>query len=274
MIPTDTIICGDALSVLQTLPAASINTCCTSPPYFALRDYGVAGQIGLEPNYTEYITKLCDVFDQIRRVTKLDGTLWVNMGDSYSGSCGGRPSPFQAKARRFNYNFPKPPRTDIPRKSLCLIPFRFAIEMVRRGWILRNVLIWKKPNALPESVTDRFTVDFEYLFFFAKSRFYYFKQQYEPAIYSGGMRNCRSIIEINTRPLADNHFAAYPEELAELPIKAGCPEDGIVLDPFLGSGTTALAAQKIGRKWLGIELKQAYCDLAWRRLKAAQQVAV
>lgn len=266
MIPTNTIICGDAVTVLRTLPSESIHTCVCSPPYWNLRDYGVDGQLGLEPTYTEYIAKLGDVFDEVKRVLKPEGTLWVNMGDSYSGSSGGRPSPFQAKARKFNYNFPKPPRTDIPKKSLCLIPFRFAIEMVRRGWLLRNVLIWKKPNALPESVTDRFTVDFEYLFFFVKSRFYYFKQQLEPAVYTGGMRNRRSILEINTRPLADNHFAAYPEELAELPIKAGCPEGGIVLDAFMGSGTTALAAQKLGRKWLGIELNPRYVKLAEERL--------
>lgn len=268
MMPTNTVICGDAFSVLRTLPGESINMCCTSPPYFSLRDYGVDGQLGLEPTYTEYIIKLCNVFDEVKRVLKPDGTLWANMGDSYSGSSGGRPSPFQAKARRYNYNFPKPPHTDIPKKSLCLIPFRFAIEMVRRGWILRNVLIWKKPNALPESVTDRFTVDFEYLFFFAKSRFYYFEQQREPAVYAKGLRNRRSILEVNTRPLADNHFAAYPEELVEMPIKAGCPLDGVVLDPFLGSGTTALAAEKLGRKWLGIELNPAYCDMANSRLRA------
>lgn len=266
MIPTNTVICGDAFSVLRTLPSESINMCCTSPPYFSLRDYGVDGQLGLEPTYTEYIIKLCNVFDEVKRVLKPDGTLWANMGDSYSGSSGGRPSPFQAKARRYKYNFPKPPRTDIPKKSLCLIPFRFAIEMVRRGWILRNVLIWKKPNALPESVTDRFTVDFEYLFFFAKSHFYYFEQQREPAVYAKGLRNRRSILEVNTRPLADNHFAAYPEELVEMPIRAACPEDGIVLDPFLGSGTTALAAKKLGRKWIGIELNQTYCDMARKRL--------
>lgn len=273
MIPTNTVICGDALTVLQSLQRESINMCCTSPPYFSLRDYGVAGQLGLEPTYTEYITKLCDVFDEVKRVLRGDGTLWVNMGDSYSGSSGGHPSPFQAKARRFNYTFPKPPRTDIPKKSLYLIPFRFSIAMVQRGWILRNVLIWKKPNALPESVTDRFTVDFEYLFFFTKSRHYYFEQQFEPAVYQQGLRNKRSVFSINTRPLAANHFAAYPEELVETPITAGCPLGGIVLDPFLGSGTTALVARRLGKQWLGIELNPAYVRLALERLQTNAAVS-
>jgi site-specific DNA-methyltransferase (cytosine-N4-specific) len=252
--------------MLRTLPSEHVHMTITSPPYWCLRDYHMAGQLGLERSYTEYVTKLCDVFDEVKRVLHQDGTCWVNLADTYSGSNGAPPSPFHSKAHRFGYTFPKTPSTDIPKKSLCLIPFRFAIEMVRRGWILRNVLIWKKPNALPESVKDRFTVDFEYLFFFAKSRRYYFQQQLEPAIYEKGMRNHRSILEINTRPLFSNHFAAYPGELVEMPMKAACPEGGTVLDPFLGSGTTALVAERLGRRWLGIELNPDYVQLATERL--------
>lgn len=265
------ILQGDALTILQTLPDESVQMAITSPPYWQLRDYHVAGQLGLEPSYDDYITRLCDVFDEVKRVLRSDGTCWVNLADTYSGSSGAPPSPFHAKARRFGYTFPKPPRTDIPKKSLCLIPFRFATQMVRRGWILRNVLIWKKPNALPESVKDRFTVDFEYLFFFAKSPRYYFEQQREPAVYEKGMRNRRCILEVNTRPLFSNHFAAYPEELIEMPIKAGCPVGGTVLDPFLGSGTTALVAERLGRQWLGIELNPEYINLAAERLAMVTQ---
>jgi site-specific DNA-methyltransferase (cytosine-N4-specific) len=260
------ILQGDALTMLRTLPDEHVQMTITSPPYWQLRDYRVAGQLGLEPSYDDYISKLCDVFDEVKRVLRHDGTCWVILADTYSGSSGSPPSPFHAKARRFNYTFPKPPRSDIPKKSLCLIPFRFAIEMVCRGWILRNVLIWKKPNALPESVRDRFTIDFEYLFFFAKSHRYYFKQQLEPAVYEKGMRNHRSILEVNTRPLFSNHFAAYPEELIEMPMKAGCPEGGTVLEPFLGSGTTGVVAERLGRRWLGIELNPDYVQLARERL--------
>lgn len=268
MIAANQIICGDALTVLQDVPSTSIHMAVCSPPYWKLRNYEAEGQLGLEPSYTEYITKLCAVFDEVKRVLRPEGTLWVNMGDSYSGSSGGPPSPYQTKARRYGYVFPRPPHSDIPKKSLCLIPFRFAIAMVRRGWICRNVLIWKKPNALPESVKDRFTVDFEYVFLFAKSRRYYFKQQREPAVYLHGLRNKRCVMEVNTTPLAANHFAAYPEKLVETPIQAGCPEGGIVLDPFIGTGTTALAAQKLGRNFIGIELNPNYVKLANERLAA------
>lgn len=271
------ILQGDALSVLKTLPNEHVDMTITSPPYYFLRDYGIEGQLGLEPTYNEYITKLCDVFDEVKRVLKPQGTCWVNLADSYSGSSGGHPSPFHSKAQRFNYTFPKPPRTDIPKKSLCLIPFRFAIEMVKRGWILRNTLIWRKGNSLPESVKDRFTVDFEYLFFFAKSPRYYFKQQFEPSAQPlttrnrPDKRNHRSILEVNTKALFSNHFAAYPEQLIEMPIRAGSPENGIVLDVFLGSGTTGLVAERLNRRWIGIELNPDYIRLATERLAAQAQ---
>jgi site-specific DNA-methyltransferase (cytosine-N4-specific) len=167
---------------------------------------------------------------------------------------------------------PAVPRCDVPRKSLCLIPFRFAIEMVRRGWLLRNVIIWHKPNVVPESVKDRFTLDFEYLFFFAKSPRYYFQQQFEPSTQPvtvrdrSTQRNKRCVWSISTRGFAGNHFAAYPEALLETPIAAGCPVGGVVLDPFLGTGTTALAAERLGRRWIGIELNPAYVQLAQERL--------
>lgn len=267
---TNTILCGDALAMLQTFPDACVQTVCTSPPYYHLRDYQVSGQLGLEPSYDEYVTKLCDVFDEVKRVLRPDGTCWVNLADSYSGSNGGAPSPL--KAQRFRYTLPPTPRSDIPRKSLCLIPSRFAIEMVRRGWRLRNVLIWCKPNAVPESVKDRFTNDFEYLFFFSKSSRYYFQQRFEPATDRGTrrrgqyMRNKRCVWTIPTKGFAGNHFAVYPEELVETPIRACCPAGGVVLDPFLGTGTTAVAAELLGRRWVGIELNPAYVALARQRL--------
>ena len=270
MCRTNTIICGDALAALKELPSESVHMAITSPPYWGLRDYQIAGQQGLEPSYDEYVTKLCDVFDEVKRVLRPDGTLWVNLADSYSGSNGGAPSPL--KAQRFAYTLPPAPRSDIPHKSLCLIPSRFAIAMVRRGWCLRNVLIWHKPNAVPESMTDRFTNDFEYLFFFSRSRRYYFQQQFEPATDRGTrrrgqyMRNMRCVWTIPTKGFAGNHFAVYPEALIETPIRACCPTGGVVLDPFLGTGTTAVAAQRLGRRWMGIELNPEYVELARQRL--------
>jgi site-specific DNA-methyltransferase (adenine-specific) len=260
--------------MLRTLPAESVHMAITSPPYWNLRDYNVAGQLGLERSYDEYISKLCDVFDEVGRVLRPDGTCWVNLGDSFSGSSGGQASKRQKKVQRFGCTLPATPHSDIPRKSLCLIPFRFAIEMVRRGWILRNTLIWQKPNVIPESVKDRFTVDFEFLFLFARSPNYYFAQQFEPSSERGTrqgwgyVRNKRCVWAIPTRAFVGNHFATYPEELIETPILAGCPKGGVVLDPFLGSGTTALVAERLGRQWIGIELNPEYVRIAEGRLRA------
>lgn len=273
---TNTIICGDALATLKQLPSESVQMAITSPPYWRLRDYHIAGQIGLEPTYDEYIAKLCGVFDEVRRVLRPDGTLWVNLADSYSGNGDHYKTPRTKNPKALAGGMlPGVPRSDIPSKSLCLIPARFAIAMVRRGWLLRNVLIWEKPNAVPESVLDRFTVNFEYLFFFVRSPHYYFQQQFEPATDRGTrrrgqyMRNMRSVWTIPTKGFKGNHFAVYPEELVKTPIRACCPIASVVLDPFLGTGTTAVAAERLGRRWVGIELNPAYVELAKRRLAHA-----
>lgn len=272
---------GHALNVLKTLPECSVNMCITSPPYWGLRDYktnpviwndGWQGELGAELSFNQYINHLCDVFDEVKRVLKDDGTCWVNIGDSYN------------------------------EKSLTLIPLRFAIEMCNRGWIVRNVIIWQKPNATPHSAKDRFTVDFEYLFFFSKNKKYYFEQQLEPlkqstynrcktgcginkgANYQGlnkknferlqqrildgtiSGRNKRTVWQIATHAYHGAHFAVFPPVLIETPIKAGCPDGGIVLDPFIGSGTTAFVAEKLNRNWLGIELNPEYAKLAEERI--------
>jgi DNA modification methylase len=278
---------GNALDVLKTFPDESVDMVITSPPYWALRDYGAEGQLGLETTFQEYINKLCDIFDEVKRVLKKSGSCWVNLGDAYSGSGKGVGG--------------------IKSKSLLQIPSRFAIGMCNRGWILRNEIIWHKPNAMPQSVRDRFTVDYEKLFFFVKSKKYYFEQQKEPMIttdtnpprgskgvlgqensglrkqdqigradYTGFnkrylppkdlMRNKRSVWSINTKPFKEKHFATYPEELIITPIKACCPENGIVLDPFMGSGTTAVVARSLGLKYVGIELNPDYIKIADKRL--------
>ncbi len=179
---TNTIICGSAKEVLQTMPDKSINCCISSPPYWALRDYGVDGQLGLEKTFEEYIDKLCNIYDEVKRVLRDDGTCWVNLGDTYNNvSPGGRDINRWPKQSRNDHSpADKPLAAEVQIKSLCLIPQRFAIEMVNRGWILRNVIIWHKPNPMPSSAKDRFTVDFEYVYFFVKQKKYFFEPQYEP----------------------------------------------------------------------------------------------
>lgn len=302
------VICGDALEVLKEMPEKSVNMCITSPPYWALRDYGVEGQLGLEPTFDEYIDKLCDVFDEVKRVLRKDGTCWVVMGDTYNaggnyrGKELGDGSKEAYKRKDFEGCKNDPNEQGIERKSLLQIPFRFSIEMCNRGWILRNVIIWHKPNAMPSSVKDRFTVDFEYLFFFSKKKKYYFEQQFEShktknwrskkrqeygdikaqkkagVACTGGTsgfgekgRNKRTTWSINTQSFPDAHFAVYPEELIETPIKAGCPEDGIILDPFFGAGTTGVVAKKQSKNYIGIDLNKEYCKMARERIRKTQK---
>jgi len=314
----DNIIQGDALNVLKTIPDESIDMVMTSPPYWALRDYGVEGQLGLEPTFQEYIKNLCDIFDEVKRVLKKEGTCWVNMGDTYMGNSSyseaGRQGYGNDKIGMINKEKWQDPKYkaagnsrlrarehiksgNVRSKSLCQIPSRFAIEMTNRGWILRNEIIWHKPNCMPSSVKDRFTVDFEKLFFFVKNNKYWFETQYEK--YAGERhspgnktvrrignmeatdpakdpdriwgdergRNKRCVWTITTKPYKEAHFATYPEQLCETPIKAGCPKGGIVLDPFFGAGTTGLVAQNLNRNYLGIELNKEYIKIAEERLK-------
>jgi len=336
------------------------------------------GELGLEPTIELYISHLCDIFDEAKRVLKKTGTCWVNMGDTYATHVSG--------SANHSHNFYKPetaskqgigtlkkPRTGISEKSLCLIPSRFAIEMCNRGWILRNIIVWHKPNCIPSSAKDRFTIDYEFLFFLTKSRKYYFEQQFEPynvsinrwggqtmknadgkqkdylemqkigstsSMREGGNlrpnpfgRNRRCVWNIPTQPWPQAHFSVFPEALVETPIKAGCPEEfcvkcgqprekvyevtqtgrpqrsntskykqiqnsmsagqkyqewrnenppvfkghtdcgcgagfkpGLALDPFCGSGTTPVAAKKLGRNFIGIDINPEYCEMTRKRI--------
>lgn len=303
------ILQGDCLVMLKKLPDESVDMVMTSPPYYTLRDYGVDGQLGLEPTFEEYINKLCNIFDEVKRVLKKEGTCWVNIGDTYAntstggqGATGGRDkSTLSSKMVPVGTTPTKRKKQVVPEKSLCMIPARFSIEMVNRGWILRNEIIWHKPNCMPESVTDRFTTDFEKLFFFVKSKKYWFEQQLEefkdssemdyrrvlrrknadqydmkqpyknnfPKSFNNDGRNMRTVWRIPTKPYNEAHFAVYPEKLCQTPILAGCPEGGIVLDPFMGSGTTCKVAKDLGRQYIGIELNPKYIKIAEKRL--AQQ---
>lgn len=271
----NTIIEGDALQVLKTLDSQSVNMCITSPPYWGLRDYKHNGQLGQEKRPEEYIENLCNVFDEVFRVLRDDGTLWVNLGDTYINK---------------KHKLP-----EYKNKSLALIPHLFVIEMSKRGWICRNDIIWHKPNAMPSPIKDRFTVDFEYIFFFSKKEHYYFEQQKEDNkdSYNGRRgssktrtkfesamkgdvsetrkhyktRNVRTTWSINTKPFKEAHFATYPDDLIRIPILAGCPIGGVVLDPFMGSGTTAIVALKYSRNYIGIELVRDSIVIANNRVK-------
>jgi len=347
---------GHALGVLKGFPNECIDCCITSPPYWNLRNYHTVpaiwdgdenckhewkaepcrgqkvphtrwqsaghfcskcgawrGELGTEPTVEMYIDHLCQIFDEVWRVSRPTGTLWVNISDTYVD------------------------------KGLVGIPERFVLEMQKRDWIRRNTIIWHKSNAMPESVKDRFTVDFEYVYFFVKEKTYNFRQQTEPcsenclcdskpagilrqrpnengkdgkdgygnrqfkdpSTYNGKFkgvkdadafgsprartqrqrgnseklsrkpfnskpeRNKRCVWRIPTARFPGAHFAVFPEELVETPIKAGCPEGGIVLDPFAGVFTTRLVAEKLGRKWIGIELSSDYCKVGEARVRAA-----
>lgn len=264
-----------------------------------MRDYGVDGQLGLEPTFQEYIIKLCDIFDKVKRVLKDNGTCWVVIGDSYAGS-GGMGSQVDSKQKRgmqILKDYSRNKVAGIKNKSLCQIPSRFAIEMTNRGWILRNEIIWFKPNCMPSSASDRFTVDFEKVLFFSKNKKYKFNQQFEeyeterhtpgnkttrrigamkatdPALDPNRIwgnpkgRNKRCVWKIPTKPYKEAHFAVYPEALIIPCIEAGTDKGDVILDPFFGSGTTGKAAYKYDRKFIGIELSEEYCEIAAKRIE-------
>ena len=298
------IITGNAIDVLKELPDCTADCCITSPPYLGLRDYGVNGQIGLEKSVEAYINRLTDIFREVRRVLKNDGTLWLNVGDSYVSS---------------NSEY-----SNCKRKDLIGVPWLLAFALRNDGWYLRQDIIWEKPNAMPESVKDRCTKSHEYIFLFSKQSKYYFDYEVikEPAVgfnnivpagskgtlrpnsrlrkgnsrtFRGGgvytkgqsfnnsaeimreshgnnenmtgLRNKRSVWTVATQGYKEAHFATFPEKLIEPCVIAGSREGGIVLDPFLGSGTTAVVAKKFNRGFIGIELNPEYAGMAKRRLE-------
>lgn len=359
------ILTGDARKILREFPNESVDCVITSPPYWALRDYGTQplvwdgdencrhewetakrkwhsdrgsnkrkevfsddfqvagtvhdtckkcfawrGSLGQEARMELFIKHLCDIFDEIKRVLKSTGTCWVNIGDTYSATrwTGEGKGQSMNKFRDGHRDIAIKKLTDLGDKCLCQIPSRFALEMTNRGWILRNEIIWHKPNCMPSSVKDRFTVDFEKLYFFTKSQKYFFKQQFDKANYDGRkdtlmkgsmkysqavmpghkphtmalrgherwqkdangnrVRNKRCVWTINTRPFKDAHFATFPAELIKTPIDASCPRGGLVLDPFIGSGTTAVVVRDFDMDFIGIELNPKYVKIAEKRIAA------
>lgn len=331
---------GDSLEVLKTFPSESIDCIITSPPYYGLRDYGIEGQIGQEKTPQEYISNLMKIMDECKRVLKKTGSCWINIGDSYGGT-----------GSKGNYKDPKYKEgrngqvvsvsSKLSPKSLLAIPERFVIAMYDSNWIRRNTITWYKPNCMPSSTKDRFTVDFEYFYFFTKNSkqilwkhrktgqwvdkqpkqefdengfliwqgySYYFETQYEPmsevtkqrdkykfngvfkgqftgspnekryqntgrpietpSFYNEKGRFKRCVWKITTKPFKEAHFAVFPEGLIETPIKACCPSNGIVLDPFMGSGTVGVVAKKLGVNYIGIELKEEYIKMAEKRINS------
>ena len=271
------LIIGECIDVLPRIPDGSVNCCVTSPPYFGLRDYGVDGQIGLELTPEQYVAKMVEVFREVRRVLRDDGTLWLNIGDSYVGATsqhkdGGSQGHNSCIAKKTMSGIPQNGRGDrnralykagIKMKDLIGIPWMLAFALRADGWYLRQEIIWHKPNPMPESVKDRCTKAHEQVFLLSKSARYYFDSEAmkEDAVDGSGKRNRRSVWSVATRPYKGAHFATFPPALIEPCILAGCPADGVVLDPFGGSGTTAGVAVAHGRDAIICELNPEYGQL-------------
>jgi DNA modification methylase len=345
------ILNGDAREMLSTLPSDSVDCIVTSPPYWGLRDYGVEGQIGLEPTLNEFLDRLAQVFEECWRVLKPTGTLWINMGDCYFTGAGSARLPGGGTQGK-EFQGPKiqpnrvPGSADVRKKSLVGQPWRLAFRLIDQGWILRSEIIWHKPNPMPESVQDRPTRSHEQLFLFTKEEKYFYngdairtpcpsstltrigqgvddqigsnrvqgktngnmiavskspagcdrsngshgtihkegrtRKRDDPSIVAGSAKgiderkggyptaNSRTVWTIPTEGFKGSHFATFPREIPRRCILAGCPERGVVLDPFAGSGTTSEVALSLGRKAIAIELNPEYMDLIKDRVSKVQ----
>lgn len=251
---------GDSLEVLRNLPSETVNCVITSPPYYWLRDYGVNGQIGLEETVEGYVQAISDVMDEVKRILRKDGILFLNIGDTYySGKGKSHGTDKKSSKRRFGLRAVDKSGglgIGIKRKSIIGIPWRVAIEMSLRGWVLRSPIIWHRESCLPEHVKDRPRRSYEHVFMFVKDRHYFFNKQ--PLI---DKRVDEDMWTIPARPKAGNGLdtAPYPDELVKRCIEIGCPPEGIVLDPFLGSGTTVRVATEMGHSAIGIDLNRDFC---------------
>jgi len=320
------ILGGDCVSVLSGLPSDSFDCIVTSPPYWGLRDYGVEGQIGLEPTMQGYLDTMVGVCRELRRVLKPEGTFWLNIGDSYAANRGGTTPPAETLAggrngwtedgsrvnrgRKDGYNPSRDPKGHgLKHKDLCMIPNRLAIMLQEDGWFVRSEIIWHKPNPMPESVRDRPTCAHEKVWLLTKSAKYFYNAAAirEPlaassvarlsqpnlenqkgseranggaktngnmkAVQNGGEgANARNVWSIPPHNFRGAHFATMPPALVERCLLAGCPEDGTVLDPFGGAGTTGLVAAKLGRNATLIEINPDYREIARERVSAVSSV--
>lgn len=264
----NSIIVGDSLSVLKTMPDCCIDCVITSPPYFGLRDYGTEGQIGLEDNPEDYVGKLVGIFHEIKRVLKDCGTLWLNLGDTWNGSKTGNTENVKHKKVNETMSFKKSLWSGAKRKDLIGIPWMTAFALRDDGWYLRNDIIWERPNAFPKTNPDRFSPSHEHIFLLSKNQTYYFdtEKSYEPTIDGVERRRMRDVWSVNTCGGNGSHVAPFPEKLIEPMVLCGCPEGGIVMDPFIGSGTTGVVALRNGRNYIGIELNENYAHEAGERI--------
>jgi len=263
------IVTGDSARMLERLPDRSVQCVITSPPYWSLRDYGIDGQIGLEQSVQSFIKSLVRVFEQVNRVLRDDGTLWLNIGDSYTSGGRGYRAPDKKNVARAMSSRPPTPEGLKP-KDLIGVPWRLAFALQDAGWYLRSDIVWNKPNAQPESVRDRPTRSHEYMFLFSKSERYYYDVD---AVRGPNGRRNRTVWDIKTQAVSEaaGHFATFPRELVTPALLHSTKPGDLVLDPFLGSGTTAVVAVENERRFVGIELNPEYVDIAHRRIDASQR---
>jgi len=261
---------GNSLEILRLLPTNSIQCVITSPPYWGLRDYNIHGQIGLEPSLQEFINHLVAIFNEIKRILRDDGTLWLNIGDGYtSGNRGYRASDKKNPARAMKVR-PNTPEGLKP-KDLQGIPWRLAFALQDDGWYLRSDIIWNKPNAMPESVKDRPTRSHEYLFMLTKSEQYYYNYEASREVgLNGDFRNRRTVWNINTQSSQEAHFATFPSKLVEPCLLISSRPGDFVLDPFFGSGTVGVVCIQNSRNYVGLELNPEYVEIAANRLGIAE----
>jgi DNA modification methylase len=290
------LLIGDCFKKIDEIKEKSVQAIVTSPPYWGLRDYKMDGQLGEELVPEDFVLKLTAFFRKCKRVLRDDGTLWLNIGDTYFGAKGGHwegGNSITNDATGDNYRMHRkapPKHTRLKTKDLTGVPWMLAFSLQKDGWYLRQDIIWHKPNPMPEAVKDRCVKSHEYIFLMSLKPRYYFDYEaiQEKAIYTGDnrasrddsrrgellvnsmaatsqptgeFRNKRDVWSINTAQSGEAHFAVFPEKIPELCIKAGTKEGDVVLDPFMGSGTTANVAKRLGREWIGIELNEDYANL-------------
>jgi DNA modification methylase len=259
---------GDSLKVLEGIPAESFNCAITSPPYFWLRDYGVEGQVGHEETVLEYVNALAEVMDQVQRVLRKDGLLFLNVGDTYySGK--GKSHGVDPKSAKRRFGLRAVDKRgglgiDLKPKSVIGVPWRVAIEMARRKWVLRSAIIWHRKHALTEAVKDRPRRSYENIFMFAKQRSYFFNR---PALRDVQVEEDVWTISARPKPTPGIDTAPFPDELVERCLNLGCPDGGNVLDPFAGSGTTVRVALATGRSATGIDLNPLFASYMVKGLK-------
>ena len=268
------IIMGDCLNSISKIDQGSIQSVITSPPYWGLRNYDNENQLGQEDTPEEFVSKLVDIFSEIKKVLKDDGTVWVNIGDTYFGAKGGHfdsDNSITTDNTGIEYRMKRqaPPKHEYLKvKDLVGVPWMFAVAMQKRGWYLRQDIIWHKPVPMPEAVNDRLQKSHEHIFLFSKKPKYYFDTAAIslPKKEGEGWVRRHDVWEIPTSNYQGAHFAVFPQKLPELCIKASTKEIDTVLDPFMGSGTTLRAAKDLGRKAIGIELEERYCEIAAKRM--------